>query len=162
MLTVLPLPQFSCSTAQRGPPRASGKRDPRGTISPARALWEPPLWSYPRGLQGNLTVTEQGAGMQQPAQGSYRRRLHLRCPSSNSSLQPVSSAELNWRHTLTRALSSVQSCLIQILKQGVLPSLEPTSRQGTKSHPVRPEGLVRTPGKCAAQRRSSTEADGQS
>lgn len=67
-----------------------------------------------------------------------RQSSYLRCPSSNSNQLLCSSAELSWRCTLTRELGRVQSCLIQNLRQGVLPALEsglPIPRQVAKSQP---------------------------
>lgn len=61
--------------------------------------------------------------------------------SSNPELWLCSSVEPNPECTLTRELSEVQICLIQILKQGSLKTLEPhlsLPRQGAKSqfHPL--------------------------
>lgn len=92
----------------------------------------------------------------------YRLSFYLQCVSSYPNPQICSSAKLAWQHTLTKRLSREQICLIQILKQKVLPALEPMCRQGTKSHPAWPEGLVRTPRKCSAQWCSGTKAGGQS
>ena len=84
-------------------------------------------------ISGNLTVMEKrGGACNKQHRDLGRLSSHLQCPSSDPNQWLCSSAEPNPGHTLTRELGRMLICLIQILKWGVLPALEPgllTSRQ---------------------------------
>lgn len=97
------------------------------------ALWEPLLWSHPLGVAwnlwgsttGNLTVMEKGGACDNQYMDLGKQNSYLQCPSSNCNQKFCSSAELSWWCSLTRELGRVQIRLIQILKQGVMPTLKP-------------------------------------
>lgn len=93
--------------------------------------------------------------------GSWQMSLYLQCPSSYPKGWLYS--ELSWWVTLTRELNREQICLVHVSTWGVFPALESSlPNSGTElSHSptlvfraVWPEGLVRTPGSCAAQQHS--------
>lgn len=87
---------------------------------------------------GNLTVMEKRVrDWNRQHTGVVRLSPHLPCPSNNPNPWLCSSVEANQGHALTRELSRVQICLIQI-RWEVLPALElhlHMSRKGDESQP---------------------------
>lgn len=146
--------------------------------------WKSLLWSHTMTIAGDSMGFkhwesecdgEWGRGFFQPAPGIWQIEFKPQCPSSNLNQQLCSSAEPSRGSSLTRVFGGVQTCLIQVFKQGVLQALElgfSNPRQDAESqlHPlwgvpsssIWPEGLVITHGSCVAQWCSSQEVGKQS
>ena len=119
-------------------------------------------------LSGSFFTTEspgkRGRGWQKQHMNPGRSSSYLQHSSSYHNQWFCPSAEPSWGCTLMRELGQEQFCLIQIPRQGVLlaPELSLSiHRQGGESQlhslrrvssgPICPEGLMATPGTCAAQ-----------
>lgn len=113
------------------------------------ACWGPLLWSCPMRLQGSLWGStpgicddEEGRGLQTTTgilADLGRLSFYLQFPNSFPNHQLCSPVEATWRCTLTGGLRRVETCLIWILKRGVLLALEPRfpiPGQGAKSQPL--------------------------
>lgn len=96
-------------------------------------LWESLLWCGPQGSQGspwdsatgNMTMRKKGGVVcnnQHPNLGLLSP--HLQRPSGTFNQHLCSSTEPCLGHTPTWELSKVQICLIWILEQNILPTLE--------------------------------------
>lgn len=143
----LSLPQASTVHVERCPLRLQllqwEKRIQKGQSAFLRLLCGSLYSDLTRGCResvglntGNLTMTEKGEASNNQCMDLGKPNSYLQCPSSNCSQQFCSSAELSQWCSLTREVGRVQICLIQILKQGVMPALEPglpPARQGAES-----------------------------
>lgn len=144
MWTTLLLPQSStvpCRVVSFEPPvplvekrKAGGKNQllPPGLWVTLRGLL---LWSSTTGNVGESVQLnhwesdcdgEEERDFQKPALGSWQPTFIPTRPNSNPNQQFCSSAELNQGYILTRELSKVKICLIQILNWGVLLAVEPS------------------------------------
>lgn len=96
------------------------------------------LWGSTPGICDD----EEGRGLQTTTgilADLGRLSFYLQFPNSFPNDQLCSPVEATWRCTLTGGLRRVETCLIWILKRGVLLALEPRfpiPGQGAKSQPL--------------------------